>query len=86
MACSVKITAQAEKGFDDLSSTVRPRIAEALRGLGDNSRLHGCKKLRADLGWSYRIGDYRIIYLVDDEAHAVSLTWIGPRGGAYRSR
>ena len=84
MAYSVSLTTLAEKQFGDLSSAVRPRIAGVLRELAENPRPHGCKKLKGDLGWGYRVGDYRIIYLINDDAHAVHVTWIGPRGAAYK--
>lgn len=84
MAYSVILTSLAEKQLDGLASTVRPRIAEVLRGLAETPRPHGCKKLKGQASWGFRVGDYRIIYLIDDGAHAVRVTWIGPRGAAYR--
>ncbi len=84
MAYSVRVMSQAEKQLDALASTMRARVAATLRQLADNARPHGCKKLKLDLGWSVRVGDYRIIYLIDDSTRVVSVIWIGPRGGAYR--
>ena len=43
----------------------------------------GCKKLRAGLGWRLRVGEYRVIYDVDDSAKTVTVWHIGPRSGAY---
>jgi len=33
--------------------------------------------------WRYRIGDYRLIYLPDEDAKRVSLIAVRPRGNAY---
>lgn len=33
--------------------------------------------------WSLRVGDYRVIYIMDDEAHAVRITAIGHRRDIY---
>jgi mRNA-degrading endonuclease RelE of RelBE toxin-antitoxin system len=35
--------------------------------------------------WSARRGDYRVLYLIDDDAREVSITAIRRRGDAYRS-
>jgi mRNA-degrading endonuclease RelE of RelBE toxin-antitoxin system len=34
--------------------------------------------------WSARRGDYRVLYLIDDEALEISITAIRRRGDAYR--
>jgi mRNA interferase RelE/StbE len=31
-----------------------------------------------------RVGDYRILYEIDDAAHVVTVTRVRPRGSAYR--
>jgi mRNA interferase RelE/StbE len=84
MAYNVKVMSQAEKQLDGLASIVRLRVVAALRRLADDPRPHGCKKLKAGLGWSLRVGEYRVIYLIDDEEGTVGVTWIGARGAAYR--
>jgi mRNA interferase RelE/StbE len=33
-----------------------------------------------------RVGDYRIVFTVDDEARVVAISDIGPRGQVYRRR
>jgi NAD(P)-dependent dehydrogenase (short-subunit alcohol dehydrogenase family) len=52
--------------------------------LAGDPRPPGCKRLRNRPDWRLRVGDYRLVYLVDDAAKVVSITWIGPRGSAYR--
>jgi len=56
---------------------------EVLRELEDDPRPPGCAKLRAGLGWKIRVGDYRILYTIDDAAQRVDVWYIGPRDGAY---
>ena len=84
MAYSVKLTSHAARQFDGLPPAVKPRIAEALRKLAGDPRPPGCQRLRNRRDWRVRVGDYRIVYLVDDAAGLVFVTWIGPRGSAYR--
>ncbi|MBM3188040.1 MAG: type II toxin-antitoxin system RelE/ParE family toxin [Chloroflexi bacterium] len=84
MAYNVKLTPHAAKQFADLPAAVKPRIGEAMRKLADDPRPPGCKRLRNRRDWRIRVGDYRIVYLVDDAAKVVFVTWIGPRSSAYR--
>jgi mRNA interferase RelE/StbE len=81
---SVKLTSHAARQFDGLPPAVKPHIAESLRKLAGDPRPPGCKRLRNRPDWRLRVGDYRLVYLVDDAARVVSITWIGPRGSAYR--
>jgi mRNA interferase RelE/StbE len=84
MAYSVCLTQDARKDFDGLLSVVMARVAAALRELQENPRPAGCEKL-VNLGArGVRVGDDRIIYLIDDAAQAVTVVKIKPRAIAYR--
>ena len=74
----------ARKGLQDLHPEMQGTVVKALFALQDNSRPTGCKKLQAGLGWSLRLGGYRIIYDIDDDSGTVDVRYIGPRGSAYR--
>lgn len=44
----------------------------------------GCKKLKGgDKEWRIRIGDYRIVYEIDDHARTVDITRIAHRREVY---
>ena len=63
----------------------RPRtIIPAIRALGTNPRPSRVKKLagRRDL-YRIRVGDYRVIYAIDDSVRVVSVTRIGHRSNVY---
>jgi mRNA-degrading endonuclease RelE of RelBE toxin-antitoxin system len=34
--------------------------------------------------WASRVGDWRIIFTIDDQARVVDVSVIGPRGAVYR--
>jgi mRNA interferase RelE/StbE len=55
-----------------------------IEGLAANPRPSGCRKLRGykDL-WRIRIGDYRVVYIIDDDTKMVSLTRIAHRRDVY---
>jgi mRNA interferase RelE/StbE len=82
MAYSVKLTSHAARQFDGLPPAVKPRIAEALCKLADEPRPPGCKK-RAG-AWLLRIGDYLVIYDVNNNAQLVTVYKIGHRRYVYR--
>jgi mRNA interferase RelE/StbE len=63
----------------------RQRIVERIRSLAGNPRAPGSEKL-AGYADRYRVrqGNYRIIYLVDDERSEVTIFKIGRRKEVYR--
>ena len=60
-----------------------PRLMAAIDALPDEPRPHGCKKLSAVPGYRIRVGDYRIVYDIDDTIRLVSVAKVGSRGGIY---
>ena len=62
----------------------RQRIVEKIQGLTANPRPQGSEKL-AGYTDRYRVrqGSYRIVYLIDDEHHEVTIFKIGHRKDVY---
>ena len=60
------------------------RIARAIDTLADNPRPHGIEKLQGVDLWRLRIGDYRVIYAIDDEEMLITVVRIGHRREIYR--
>lgn len=58
----------------------------AIAALARNPRPHGCKKLSGKLRntWRLRVGDYRLLYDIDDKARRVVLLDLGHRKQIYR--
>jgi mRNA interferase RelE/StbE len=56
----------AEKEFEKLPPQIQDRVAAALSELETKPRPSGCKKLKAREGYRIRVGDYRIVYFIDD--------------------
>ena len=67
------------------SKADRQRIVAKIQGLATSPRPHGCEKL-AGYSDRYRVrqGNYRIVYLVDDEASEVTIFKVGDRKDVYR--
>jgi len=62
--------AAARRQLTHLQKTHNPNlknIVAAFRTLGENPRPLGCRKLTTRTEMRLRVGDYRIIYSVDDD-------------------
>ncbi len=63
------------------------RVMAAIRSLADDSRPPGAKQLTGRRGsWSLRVGDYRVIYAIDDEARVVTVLGVAHRKEVYLRR
>lgn len=61
------------------------RIIAAIRSLAEEPRPSGVKKLTGREAWRIRVGNYRIIYEIHDQALIVLVVSIGHRQDVYRS-
>jgi len=79
---------RVEKEIAELPQHVRDRVIEAIQKLAENPRPQGARKLIGEMGgaWRIRVGDYRIIYDVDDDERLVIILAALHRREAYRRR
>ena len=61
----------AQKDLDGLAAAVYKRILKKLRSLSKAARPPGCLKLTGDDGYRIRVGDYRVLYRIDDKAKRI---------------
>lgn len=63
------------------------RIKAAIQKLGNNPRPEGCKKLKGNKQDYYRIrvGNYRVIYTINDNVLLVLIIRIGHRSEIYKN-
>jgi mRNA interferase RelE/StbE len=75
----------AEKELSRLPTQAIKRIAKAIDALTENPRPTGSKKLEGQKEslWRIRIGDYRVIYLVEDVIKIVEIRRVGHRKDIY---
>lgn len=74
----------ARKELESLPSSSVQRIFPKIEALASNPRPPGCKKLRGSQNlWRIRIGDYRIIYSVDDKKIVIDVIAVRHRSEAY---
>ena len=84
MAYAVILRRAAEKELNRLPEKVHQRIARKLLELENGPGPHGAQKLQGHDGYRIRIGDYRVLYLIDDGVKTVELLAVGHRREVYR--
>jgi mRNA interferase RelE/StbE len=81
----IHIERTAAKTLQDLQRADRVRVSQAIIALGQEPRPHGCLKMSGtDPLYRIRIGNYRVVYAIDDTVRVVSITKIGHRREIYR--
>ncbi len=83
MAYIVRFEKKAVKALEKMPPQQRLAIIEAATDLGTNPRPHGYKKLKGVNGYRLRVGDYRIIYDVNDKEIRITIVKIGHRKYIY---
>jgi mRNA interferase RelE/StbE len=83
MNYAVSILRRAQKELGQLSSPSFERVCDAIQALAGNPRPPGCRKLVGRDGWRIRVGDYRVIYEIDDSARTVLVLHVGHRRNIY---
>ena len=75
----------AEKGLDKVPRPDRRRIVESLEKLRGDPRPAGVAKLtdKENL-WRIRVGEYRLVYEIDDRRAAVTVLRVAHRKDVYR--
>ncbi len=84
MSYRLSIPRGVNKRMEKLPTDVYDRVDGAILALADEPRPPGCKKLRGREDWRIRVGDYRIVYGVDDERRVVEILNVAHRGDVYR--
>jgi mRNA interferase RelE/StbE len=83
----IEFTRPAMKELADLPRKVRERIAPRIDALTVNPRPRGVEKLKGeDDLYRIRVGDYRVIYSIQDDRLIVTVVRVADRRDAYRKR
>jgi mRNA interferase RelE/StbE len=81
---SVLLKRSVLKDLDPVAARDCQRIMERIRSLGDDPRPMGCEKLSALERYRVRVGDYRIVYSIEDAQLVVWVVRVGHRRDVYR--
>ena len=83
MSYEVRIVPSVEKEMNRLSGTIHARLSKRILSLEDNPRPRGVRKLSGREEYRLRVGDYRMLYVIDDRKHAVTIMAVGHRREVY---
>jgi len=76
---------KAEKDLLGLPKEILKKLDDKIQQLKKNPRPYGVKKLMYKVeGWRIRIGDYRVLYQIDDDKKLVKVYRIKHRREVYR--
>jgi mRNA interferase RelE/StbE len=82
---SITFARSARKELEALNRPLLGRVLNRIEALARNPRPTGCQKLvgQGNL-WRIRVGDYRVIYEIEDRSKTVDISAIRHRSDAYR--
>lgn len=81
----IRLHRDAARAFRRLHGPLRDRIRDAIDALAEEPRPRGAVKLAGRDDYRVRVGDYRIVYAVDDAERLVLVAGIAHRRDVYRT-
>lgn len=83
---ALNVRPRARRALRQLDPATRQVIAAAIDALAADPRPPGTTAIKGHRPYlRIRVGDYRVIYAVDDTAHAVQVAVVGHRRQVYRN-
>ena len=87
MVYEVTLSFSAEKELINLPVNIQLRVENAIDLLQNQPRHRGVVKLKGEQNlYRLRVGQYRIIYSIDDEKHIIDIGYIRHRRDVYKRR
>jgi mRNA interferase RelE/StbE len=80
----IEFKKSASKELNNLPSNDLKKIIKKIQNLADNPRPANCKKLTGEEKYRIRGGNYRILYLIEDDVLIIYIVKIGHRRDVYR--
>jgi mRNA interferase RelE/StbE len=84
MKYTVFVERYAQKQILKLDKKIIPIIKSAIAGLAENPRPYGYKKLKGEEAYRIRVGDYRVIYEINDTIVIITVVSVGHRKNIYK--
>jgi len=81
---AVEFLPSAARALSKLDRTVQRRIGRRIDRLASDPRADAVKLRGVDDVWRARVGDYRILYVIEDERLVVVVVRVAHRREAYR--
>ena len=84
MTYTVRLKPRAQRDLDNLRLVVARRIWRRLLALEDEPQPPGATKIEGSDACRIRVGDYRVVYLINDPDHLVEIVRVAHRREVYR--
>lgn len=79
----LEIKKSAAKEVERLPKSVLKRVLDKIQSLSEVPRPSGCKKLTADEKYRLRVGDYRILYSIEEDILVIYVVKVAHRKKVY---
>lgn len=83
MTYRIELRPAAVRALKRIDHQDRGRIRGAIALLGEDPRPPGAKALQGRPGFRVRVGDYRIVYTIEDQVLLVVVVTLGHRRDVY---
>jgi len=83
MAYRIELTRSAVKELEKLSSKTHDNIIKHIRMLEEEPRVFGAEKLSGIEAFKLRVGNYRIVYEIEDRQKVVRIVMVDDRKQVY---
>jgi mRNA interferase RelE/StbE len=81
---AITFARSARKELESLEAEVVGRVFPKIEALSKEPRPAGCRKLTGEENyWRIRVGDYRVVYEIDDRKQIVDVIYVRHRSKAY---
>ena len=80
---TIVLSKKAQKQLDKLPENIAEPIFEAISLLENEPRPSGCKKIQGRDGFRICIGNYRVIYEINDNELVIDVITLGHRKDIY---
>ena len=84
MKYTVEITSSAQRQFKKLPEAVQEHLIPRILSLEGTPRPVGVKKLQVFDYYRIRMGDYRVVYSINDKTRLIKILDLGHRKDIYR--
>ncbi len=83
MQYEIQIADSVMKFLDKMNKPLKNKILDKVFSLADNPRPYGSIKMSGNDSYRIRVGDYRVIYEINDKVVKVYIVKIGHRKDVY---
>jgi mRNA interferase RelE/StbE len=85
MNYQITFSRSARKELQKLEENLLHKIFSKIQMLGDNPKPSGCRKLQSyENLWRIRIGDYRVLYSIEENEKIIDIVAVRHRKEAYK--